>query len=290
MRETIKSERLSVTVDSVGAEMVSIEGLDGTQYLCPDERRNWDGKAPVLFPNTGWVRDGYALIGEKKYPYEQHGFARRMEFVLTKTGEDRLVCELCWSEKTLEHYPGRFVLQIVYTVRETVLQIESSVYNAGNETMYCSLGFHPGFSCPILMSEKPEDYCIIFPETMTASRLVLADAMVLRKEARFWNALKTIPIRPELFREGSFSMTDLSSKTVRLQSKASGRYVEIALGDYPNLVIWAPKEEPVTNICVEPWYGMPDAVGTNHRVEEKPFTLRIGQGETRTLGFSIICS
>ena len=80
MQYTIRSDQLEVTVNALGAEMVSIRGADGTDYLCPESRRNWYASAPVLFPNTGAVKDQYALVEGKRYPFRQHGFARDSMF------------------------------------------------------------------------------------------------------------------------------------------------------------------------------------------------------------------
>ena len=114
MQYTIRSDQLEVTVNALGAEMVSIRGADGTDYLCPESRRNWYASAPVLFPNTGAVKDQYALVEGKRYPFRQHGFARDSMFSPVSRGEREMAFELRWSEETLQIYPYRFVLLVSY--------------------------------------------------------------------------------------------------------------------------------------------------------------------------------
>lgn len=287
MRHTIENNLIAVTADTLGAELCVITGKDGTQYLCPDAVRNWDGRSPVLFPNTGAVKDGYALIDGEPFPFGQHGFARRSEFALLRHSGDAMTFELRWSQETLKLYPFRFVLRITYALEENRLRVVSEVENEGDEALHASLGFHPGFACPIVPGEAAEDYEIVFPARMTASRLVLRDALVSQRAPRFWDDLSRLPVREGMFDGGSFSMTELTSKTVRLQSRKSGRMIELSFDDYPNLVLWAPKGAAITNICIEPWYGMPDAADTDHSLKTKPFVFAVNPHECRELVFTM---
>jgi len=275
MRYTIDNGVLAVTADSLGAELCAITGKDGTEYLCPDAVRNWDGRSPVLFPNTGAVRDGYTLVDGKPFPFGQHGFARKSEFTLSAHSDTAMTFELRWSEKTLKLYPFRFVLRITYKLESNRLRVLAQVHNEGDKALHASLGFHPGFACPFVPGETAEDYDIVFPERMTASRLVLRDALVSETTHLFWNNLSVLPVQEGMFDGGSFSMTDLSSKAVCLRSRKSGRSITLSFENYPNLVLWAPREKPITNICIEPWYGMPDAADTDHSLKTKPFTFTV---------------
>ena len=90
-----------------------------------------------------------------------------------------------------------------------------------------------------------------------------------------------------MFDGGSFTMTEPTCRTVRMESRVSGRFVEIALGDYPNLVLWAPKYQPISNICIEPWFGIPDAEDTDHQVENKDYTICLASEREQTLRFTI---
>lgn len=284
---TIQNERLTAEIDSLGAELKRLVSADGIEYLCPEDRRNWDGSAPVLFPNTGWVKDGFALVNEVSYPYRQHGFARQSEFRLLAQEADRLTLELRWSEETLTYYPFRFALQITYQLNGNCLEVENTVRNEGVGAMYYSIGFHPGFACPLEKNERAEDYFFRFQHPMTAHRLSLRDALVAEKLPAYWDNLTELPVREGMFDGGSFTMTEPTCRTVRMESRASGRFVEVSLGDYPNLVLWAPKNQPISNICIEPWFGIPDTEDTDHRVENKAHTICLAPEEAKTLRFTI---
>ena len=90
-----------------------------------------------------------------------------------------------------------------------------------------------------------------------------------------------------MFDGGSFTMTGPTCRTVRMESRVSGRFVEVSLGDYPNLVLWAPKNQPITNICIEPWFGIPDTEDTDHQVEHKAYTICLAPERERKLRFTI---
>jgi len=284
---TIQNELLIVEISSCGAELKRLASKDGIEYLCPEERRNWDGSAPVLFPNTGWVKDGFALVDGASYPYQQHGFAKQSEFSLLEQEGDRLTLELRWSEETLKYYPFRFVLQITYQLIDDQLEVANTVRNEGGTPLYYSIGFHPGFSCPIVEGEQAEDCRFRFERPMTADRLTLRDALAAETIPAYWDHLTELPVEEGMFDGGSFTMTEPTCRTVRMESRVSGRFVEVSLGDYPNLVLWAPKYQPISNICIEPWFGIPDAEDTDHRVEKKAYTICLAPEREQKLRFTI---
>ena len=49
----ISNERLTVSIDSVGAELFAITDRRGTQYLWQGNPAWWNDRAPVLFPYVG---------------------------------------------------------------------------------------------------------------------------------------------------------------------------------------------------------------------------------------------
>ncbi len=284
---TIQNEWLTAEVSSRGAELKRLVSADGVEYLCPESRRNWNGSAPVLFPNTGWVKDGFALVDGVSYPYQQHGFAKEAEFSPVEQSESGITMELRWSEATLVKCPFRFVLRITYRLEGMTLKVENTVENEGAEPMYYSIGFHPGFSCPMVEGERAEDYRFRFEKPMTAHRRTLREALAAETIPAYWDALTELPVKEGMFDGGSFTMTEPTCRTVRLESMVSGRFAEVDLGDYPNLVVWAPKYEPITNICIEPWFGIPDTEDTDHQVEHKAFTVCLKPRQERRLCFEI---
>ena len=86
MQATIQNEFLSLTVDTHGAEAVSLKNAAGEELLWQADPAVWKRHAPILFPWTGKLKDGSFTHGGKTYKGGQHGFAR----VLPVEGNDFL--------------------------------------------------------------------------------------------------------------------------------------------------------------------------------------------------------
>ena len=50
MQHTIRSDGLTVTIDELGAQLMSITAGDGTEYLWSGGPAYWRNRAPNLFP------------------------------------------------------------------------------------------------------------------------------------------------------------------------------------------------------------------------------------------------
>ena len=77
MQATIQNEFLSLTVDTHGAEAVSLKNAAGEELLWQADPAVWKRHAPILFPWTGKLKDGSFTHGGKAYKGGQHGFADR---------------------------------------------------------------------------------------------------------------------------------------------------------------------------------------------------------------------
>ena len=58
MQATIQNEFLSLTVDTHGAEAVSLKNAAGEELLWQADPAVWKRHAPILFPWTGKLKDG----------------------------------------------------------------------------------------------------------------------------------------------------------------------------------------------------------------------------------------
>lgn len=76
MQATIHNEYLTLTVDTHGAEAVSLKNAAGEELLWQADPAVWKRHAPILFPWTGKLKDGSFTHGGKTYEGGQHGFAR----------------------------------------------------------------------------------------------------------------------------------------------------------------------------------------------------------------------
>ena len=82
MQATIHNEFLTLTVDTHGAEAVSLKNAAGQEMLWQADPAVWKRHAPILFPWTGKLTGGAFTHKGKTYPGGQHGFARDVEHTL----------------------------------------------------------------------------------------------------------------------------------------------------------------------------------------------------------------
>lgn len=52
----IKNEKLTVGIDTFGAELKYVNGCNGTKFMWPGEVGVWKSTAPILFPFCGFLR------------------------------------------------------------------------------------------------------------------------------------------------------------------------------------------------------------------------------------------
>jgi len=77
---TIKSNILTVSVQSKGAELQSIfHTANGLEYLWNADPAYWAKKSPILFPIVGELKEGTYYYKEQPYHLLRHGFARDKE-------------------------------------------------------------------------------------------------------------------------------------------------------------------------------------------------------------------
>ena len=76
MQYSIENDILRLTVDSHGAEPVSvIHKPTGAELLWQADPAVWNRHAPILFPYTGKLTGGKMIAKGKEYAGGQHGFA-----------------------------------------------------------------------------------------------------------------------------------------------------------------------------------------------------------------------
>ena len=63
---TLKNEFLTVKIDTAGAELRSVLGADGTEYMWQRDSRYWGDSAPWLFPICSNLDGRFYTYGGKK--------------------------------------------------------------------------------------------------------------------------------------------------------------------------------------------------------------------------------
>jgi galactose mutarotase-like enzyme len=150
------------------------------------------------------------------------------------------------------------------------LTVEYTVRNTGDDTMYFSIGAHPGFNCPISSSEKVEDYYLEFECEEDIASNYLENGTIAKNTKPFLNNEKIIELSPELFREDALILKGLKSNKLSMKSKVSNKAVTVEFKNFPYLGIWS-KPEGAPFLCIEPWYGIAD-------LEESTGDIRLKEG------------
>ena len=135
---------MQVTVDTLGAQIMSIRSADGLEYLWQGDSRYWAERSPLLFPLIGRLYGQRYTYAEKEYTLPIHGFASKMEFEAAQRTPEAITFSLESNEETLKCYPFPFILSVTFLLEGSTLRVCHRVCNTGTETMYFGLGGHPG--------------------------------------------------------------------------------------------------------------------------------------------------
>ncbi len=275
----IQSKSLKVEVASRGAELQSIVGPGGIEYLWQGDPAFWARRSPLLFPIVGALPGGTYSYGGRTYKLGNHGFAKDREFRLASESPGSLRYELASDEESLELYPFKFKLAVAYSLNEDKLEVGYELVNADLKRMFFSIGAHPAFKAPLVPGESRSDYDLAFEKPETLDRWFLnSDNVATGQVERFLEGSSSLPVADDLFERGAIVLKDPASRRVRLESRVSKRFIEVSFPGFPQLGIWAPKakaEGLAPFVCLEPWYGVMPLAGSTQDLEKKEAALSL---------------
>lgn len=262
---TIRNSHLTLTVDPVGAQMTSLKGADGTEYLWQADSAYWGKHAPILFPFIGRAFESRCAVEGREYPMPRHGFANVSRFTPAQQTEDSLVLELTENKDTLAKFPFRFALRMGFELQGSRLTITYRVENRDTRPLAFALGFHPAFNVPLSPGETFEDYYLQFdpcrPDRVGFTENILLsgqDAPYPLEEGH------TLSLRHDLFDEDAIVLKNVS-RAVTLRSRRSDRQIRVEYPGLPYLGLWHPAQTDAPFLCIEPWSSLP---GRDEVVEE----------------------
>jgi galactose mutarotase-like enzyme len=288
---TIKTDGIRVEVASKGAELQSVKGKDGLEYLWQGDPTFWARRSPLLFPIVGALPGGSYSVEGKSYSMGNHGFVKELEFRLVSERPDSLRYELESDSSSLAIYPFRFLLAVSYRVEGPELEVGYEVENRDDRRMRFSIGAHPAFRAPLLPGERLEDYDLVFERAETVERHFLdSDNLRTGETESFLRGQSSLPLSPGLFERGAVVLKDQVSRRVALRGRASGRFVELRFASFPQLGIWSPKPGaagPAPFVCIEPWFGIMALAGSAQELEQKEGTLALEPGASFRAAYTI---
>ncbi len=278
MLSYLKNDILKIGIESLGAELTSIQSLvTGKEYMWSGDKAIWGRRAPILFPIVGRLKDDQYTVGREKYKLGQHGFARTSEFAVISQNYEAIMYRLSYSRKTLPQFPFPFMLEVLFALQGNELAVGYRVYHEGEAAMHFSIGAHPGFACP------PEEgpWYLEFDKAETAPRHFLENGLLTGKTQDVFKGSNHIEITAEIFNQDALIFKGLNSSKVTLKSNNTSRSVTLTLNDFPYLGIWAKPGAPY--VCIEPWFGLADSVDATGILSDKEgiIALEAGKGFQR---------
>jgi galactose mutarotase-like enzyme len=257
--DTIQINHLKVIVNRLGAQLTSIKlKNDNTEYLWQGDTITWSDHAILQFPIIGNLDSNQYRLDGMVYKMMSHGFARLNDFKISKKGSDFIEYQLESNDETRKMYPFDFVFSVKYQLANQLLKVIFTVENTGNNEMYFTLGYHPGFNCPILPEkEKFTDYYLKFDKKETLYRTYLEKNLLTGKREIVLNNTDTLRIKKELFSDDALVFEQIQLRSISLRSDISKKSVTVNIADAPYLGIWSPAKDG-NFVCIEPWYGLAD--------------------------------
>lgn len=290
MLYTLKSNTLTVTVSSLGAEVISVRCAGDCEYIWQGNPEYWSGQAPILFPICGRLFGGTYTYRGKEYEMGIHGFARTSEFTVSHADDTHISMTLTQNEQTLAQYPFDFELTVSYTLNGNSLSSSVNIKNTGEKTMPATFGAHPGFNVP-LDSGEFEDWYVEFGNDCTPNEIVLSDTCFNTGRKRAYPLVNSriIPLRHILF-DIDAVFIDKVCPPVTLKSDKSSRYVklEYATEDMPYIGLWHKPQSSAPYVCIEPWCGLPAYDGVTDDIEKKNDMLHILPSREKTICYKMI--
>lgn len=281
---SLRSPDLEVKVDRQGAQLSSLRDSLGREYLWHGDPAIWAGRAPILFPIVGALNDGQFRHGGRSYRLGRHGFARGSLFTLMSSSPTSAVFRLQSTADTLAVYPFPFQLDIGYRLEGNTLAITASVFNAGDERMPASLGFHPGFLWPLPGSKRAGHYIEFDNAESAPIRRINALGLLLPESLPTPIVGRRLPLDDALFQEDVIILDSLTSRRARLCSE-NGPGIEIGFPDAKYLGLWTKPGAPF--VCIEPWQGVTDPSGFAGELLDKPGIFLVEPGATHSFGMTI---
>ncbi len=280
---TLLSDKLTVEVSAMGAEITSIKTPGGSEFLW-QAGEAWKRHAPVLFPIVGRLKGDAYSYQQQAYTLSQHGFARDMKFSVLGAEPDHCLLLLMDSPATREKYPFPFELEISHQLKRNELETVYTINNPGRQPLPFSIGAHPGFRCPIEPHESFEDYYLLF-EKEEYQLTQLNGGLRTNETTPLKVPGKKLKLTAELFAKDALVFEGAQLNTITLASSRSNRRITMRANQWPYFGIWT-KPGQKEFICLEPWYGIADHENHSGALDKKEGLQWLEAGESFSCFFS----
>lgn len=289
MTVTIQNRRITVDIDTLGAQLASVRTPDGTEYLWQGDPDIWARRAPILFPLIGRLKDSTYLLDGVPYTIPTHGFARDMEFRVTEQGESRVSFQIADTEDTRKVYPFSFALTVTYALDGDRLIKSHRVENRSDRAMLYELGAHDGFRVPMGPGSAMADHSIVLPGTEVIRPYGMDGALMLTRPDRTWALTDSrLALTPWSYDGLDTVVLDAPPQAQAVLTDPQGRpRVTVTFPDFPYVGFWTARKPFDTGyVCIEPWSSLPDCAFVGRELKDKPGIRSLAPGQSETLSYT----
>lgn len=279
MKYQIKNENLTVQIDALGAQLSSIKGNDGTEYLWQGDLKYWSDRALNLFPYIARLTEGKYTLDGKMYEMDIHGFAKDTVFEVEQKSDSYIVFSIENTEETYKQYPYAFRFEISYQLEGNKLLTTYHVKNIDKKEMYFGVGGHPGFNVPYEKDTVFEDYYLEFDAIAEVKRVGFSEDCFVTGEDKVFALQdgRRLPLRHDMFDEDAIVLVDMA-KGVKLKSTKGNKAIHVTYPDMPYLGLWHMPKTDAPYICIEPWSSLPSRKGIVEELRTQPGLLSLEAG------------
>lgn len=281
MVHTLKNTYMTVTVAEKGAQLQSILGADGTEYLWQGDAAYWSDRALNIFPYVARLTDGSYYLDGELHHMAIHGIAPYREFRLISNKGTRMTLELRADPETYAQYPRNFAFRILYALVEDTLEIIYEVENLDDRCMYFGLGGHPGFNVPLTKGKRFEDYRLRFRNPCQPRKVCFNSACFVTGEQVPFELKngQIIPLRHELFDDDAIVLTNMDRQVI-LEAEGDPHSVTVTFPQMGYLGLWHWPKTDAPYICVEPWCSLPATANTITVLEAQKDLIQLDPSHT----------
>ena len=231
------------------------------------------------FPRvTAWIRANK----------EDLKLARDMEFELISLKQNEAWFSLSSSVETIRKFPFPFRLEIGYQVEGQKVKVHWRVVNTGSETMYFSIGGHPGFVCPMKKGEKRSDYYLHFDtdKEEIVTRMIGDEGLATDTLIPYALDGGYLQVSDDLFDRDALVVENRQTQRVSLCRPDKSPYVEVTF-DAPLFGVWSVPKTDAPFVCIEPWYGRCDHMNFSGTLQQREWGNVLPAKETFEASYTI---
>ena len=278
---TLSNSILSISINSKGAELISIQNNQTKrEYIWEGNPEYWGKHSPILFPIVGTLKNNAYRFNGQNYTLPRHGFARDYEFKVISQESDKVIFSLQENAATLAAYPFDFELQVGYTLIKNELVVRYLIRNNNQMTMPFSIGGHPAFA----LKNAFTDYSLRFEKEENLISYALENDLISDKTAIVQLHQNALPLSYSLFEKDALVFKNMASKQIQLLEN-NVPILHFKYHDFPHFGLWTKVGAPF--ICLEPWLGYADTIAANGNLMEKEGITLLEANSEKEISFSI---